>query len=66
MSPRNLTLWSLALMVVGSVICWLGHPVWVDVVGIMVAGTGFVGALAAFFLAVGQADERYRRKHPNG
>jgi hypothetical protein len=66
MSPRNLALWSLGLVVAGCVICFFGHPVWIDVVGITVAGIGFVGVLAAFFLAVGQADDRYRTKNPNG
>jgi hypothetical protein len=66
MSPRNLALLSLGLVVVGCAICAIGRPVWVDVIGITVAGIGSVGLLAAFFLAVGQADDRYRHKNPHG
>jgi hypothetical protein len=66
MSPRNLALWSLGLVVAGCVICAIGRPVWVDVIGITVAGIGAVGLLAAFFYAIGQADDAYREKHPHG
>jgi 1,4-dihydroxy-2-naphthoate octaprenyltransferase len=66
MSPRNLALLSLGLVVVGCVVCAIGTAVWIDVVGIMIAGIGAVGLLAAFFYAIGQADDSYREKHPHG
>jgi hypothetical protein len=66
MSPRNLALSSLGLVVVGCIVCAIGTAVWIDVVGITVAGIGAVGLLASFFLAVGQADDRYRGRNPHG
>ncbi|HEY6759280.1 MAG TPA: hypothetical protein VI318_07310 [Baekduia sp.] len=66
MSPARLALLSLALVVIGCVIAAVGTALWLDAVGITVAGIGAVGLLSAAFYAVGQSEDRDRERRPGG
>jgi hypothetical protein len=66
MGPARVAYLSLALVVIGCLIAGIGTALWLDAVGITVAGIGGVGLLSAAFLAVGLAEERDREKRPGG
>ena len=66
MGPARVAYLSLALVVLGCVIAAIGTALWLDAVGITVAGIGAVGLLSAAFLAVGESEDRDREKRPGG
>jgi 1,4-dihydroxy-2-naphthoate octaprenyltransferase len=66
MTPKQIALISLALIVVGCLIAAIFSPVWLDVVGITVGGIGLVGIISAAFYAVGQSEDRQREKDGRG
>jgi hypothetical protein len=62
MTPKQLAISSAATIVLGCVIAAVGTTTWLDSIGIMLGGIGFVGVLAAAFLAVGQSEDRERAR----
>jgi 1,4-dihydroxy-2-naphthoate octaprenyltransferase len=66
MTPKQIALTSLALIVLGCVIAAIFSPVWLDVIGITVGGIGLVGIISAAFYAVGQSEDRQRERDGRG
>jgi hypothetical protein len=66
MSPKNLAIASLLLIVVGCVIAAVFSAVALDVVGITIGGIGLVGVISAAFYAVGQSEDRQRERDGRG
>jgi hypothetical protein len=66
MTPKQLAIASVALIVVGCAIAAVGTAVWLDVVGITLGGIGLVGVISAAFYAVGQSEDRERERSGRG
>lgn len=66
MTPKQLALISLVLIVLGCAIAAIFSSVALDVVGITVGGIGLVGVISAAFYAVGQSEDREREREGRG
>jgi hypothetical protein len=66
MTPKQLALISLALIVLGCAIAAIFSAVALDVIGITVGGIGLVGVISAAFYAVGQSEDRERERDGRG
>jgi 1,4-dihydroxy-2-naphthoate octaprenyltransferase len=66
MTPKQLALTSLALIVFGCLIAAVFSSVALDVIGITVGGIGLVGVISAAFYAVGQSEDREREREGRG
>lgn len=66
MSPKQIALVSVVLIVLGCVIAAVFSAVALDVVGITIGGIGLVGVISAAFYAVGQSEDRDREREGRG
>jgi 1,4-dihydroxy-2-naphthoate octaprenyltransferase len=66
MSPKQLALISLVLIVLGCAIAAIFSAVAWDVAGITIGGIGLVGIISAAFYAVGQSEDREREREGRG
>ena len=60
--PKRLALISLALLVGGSLVAWIGTTLTLDATGATIGGFGGVGLISAFMYSIGEGEDRQRAK----